>query len=184
MRSALDHTAVALASAANVNTRHIYFPFAGSEAEFDGVETQKKVKGIDPGAVALMRTYQPFKGGDDFLWGLTRLDTTEKHKDLIVLSKIGNLSAVRNLRIVCGKIGLIATGGGRLDEGIVVSNLGPSGTMETTDPSQANFEITSVMAFGAVDVYAYQPLVPTLHRLAKLVGDIVRSFEPYVARKA
>lgn len=178
LRSALDQFAVALASANRVaDTSRIYFPFASDKDKYFSKDTQGKVDGISATAIDLIHKTQPYKGGDNNLYGLSKLANIDKHNWLIPVGTIGSVGAIRNLKITGGSVGLIIGGGNRLDEGIPISNLGASGSfsMESLDHSKPNFQITGSVAFGDVEVFKGQSIPATLLKLTKLVDGIVES---------
>src|SRR5581483_7814217 len=60
-------------------------------APADQAQFDRKVQGIDPGAVRLIESLQPYNGGNDALWTLAELDNFDKHRLLVVAAvKIGD----------------------------------------------------------------------------------------------
>lgn len=183
LRSALDQMAVALVisgSGAGADTSGTYFPFAGDINEFMSKGTQRKVKGMSPAVIDLMMGLKAYKGGNDLLWGLSRLSNVDKHIKLVPTGAIGNWSRISDMQIQNGKVGILITGEKRLDKGIPISNLGRDGTYSFAPGSKHNIHMTGTIAFGEVDVFENKPIVATLFNLTQLVERIVTMFEGHV----
>jgi len=89
LRAALDQAGFAAALAAQkVDPKRAYFPFAESEAELSNV-VARKCADLPPEILALFRSFQPYKGGDPFLWALNKLCNTKKHCTLVPIN-VGN----------------------------------------------------------------------------------------------
>jgi hypothetical protein len=175
LRSALDLSAAALARANGASDAHIHFPFAGSRQDFEAALQGKKVKGIDAVAVDVIRRFQPYKGGNDFLWALNQLDNLDKHRDLVPVGTVGNVAAV-GLHVRNAKVGFLMSGDRRLDKGIRVSNLGPDGEIRASNEPMSGFHISAGVAFDdGVDVLAGELVVPTLRKLAGVAEEIVNA---------
>jgi hypothetical protein len=179
LRSALDHIAVAVAKKAGVKSKDVYFPLAGSLNDFEASEKYLSLCTINAGAAAAIRGFNPFKGGNDLLWGLGPLANVDKHNEMIVLRHVGNAVVIRNLHAVGAQI--IVGGGNRIDEGIVVAKLGPSGTLTSMDNSKPNFEIKANLCFGAFEPFQNYLISPTLRHLAGLVSEIISAVEPHLS---
>jgi hypothetical protein len=179
LRSALDHIAVAVAKRAGVKSKDVYFPFAGSVKEFETSEKYLTLRSINAAAAATIRGFNPFKGGNDLLWGLGPLANVDKHNDMIVLRRVGHAAVYRNLHVVGAQI--IVGGGNRIDEGIVVAKLGPSGTLASLDSSKSNFEIKVNLCFGEFEPFQNFLISPTLRHLAGLVSEIINAVEPHLS---
>lgn len=82
LRSALDQTCKAIAKARGTHRRSSYFPFSETAADLD-VVIGKRSKGIPDEIVTLIRTFQPYKGGNNILWALNLAANTNKH-DLLI----------------------------------------------------------------------------------------------------
>ena len=87
LRSSLDHLAYGLVIASGGKpTTSTMFPISEhvpatpeEEASFG-----RKVKGMRKEAVDLIRSIKPYKGGNDALWRLHRLNNIDKHRLLLV----------------------------------------------------------------------------------------------------
>jgi len=84
-RSALDHLAWQLVLAGGgTPTIQTGFPIVEDAAKFKR-RVGDALRGADRGAVDVVRALQPWKGGDDLLWRLHRLDIVDKHHLLMPL---------------------------------------------------------------------------------------------------
>ncbi|WP_343591719.1 hypothetical protein [Paracidovorax wautersii] len=84
LRSALDQAVYATVVAKGVKSRSVYFPIAKSEQDLDGVI--KRGKDIPPDIADLCKSYRPYKGGHELLWGLSELRNGTTHR---LLTPIG-----------------------------------------------------------------------------------------------
>jgi len=79
LRSALDGACYGLAVAAgNTSPKSAYFPFGGSEADFEN-NVKGRCKDIPAEVHRIFRAFRPDKGGDDVLWTLNSIAVADKH---------------------------------------------------------------------------------------------------------
>ena len=93
IRSSLDHVASEMARINSKPDKHVYFPFGESAS---GLEEQIKRKNFTycgDDAVALLRTFKPYKQGNLELRALHDLDILDKHRALVPEAhvKIGSM---------------------------------------------------------------------------------------------
>ncbi|MGE4334980.1 MAG: hypothetical protein AB7E55_03270 [Pigmentiphaga sp.] len=179
LRSTLDQLMVALARRAGVkNVSHIYFPFGETvdaiERATQTINGKKgKLAGIPLEAQQMVMELEPYKGGNDDLWGLNRLSNVDKHLDLVPLGSINTSLLMSGLHL--RNAGIELTGENRLDTGITIIRLGEGGSV-TGLHDKANIQIAPQVAFGDVDVFSGKPVIPTLRRLSQLTEGIVDTF--------
>lgn len=85
LRSALDHLAYQLFrhhSGEKASARHICFPIFDDESNYLS-QRGKKLEGIHPHSIAAIDQVKPYKGGNDVLWRLHKLNNIDKHRTLI-----------------------------------------------------------------------------------------------------
>ena len=95
--SALDHLAyqlVCIGMGSNGPFRHVYFPIAGSVSEYES-QKSRKIEGMRPDAIRAIDTIKPYKGGNNLLWSLSKLNNIDKHRLII---KIGRASCRKECR--------------------------------------------------------------------------------------
>lgn len=97
LATALDHLAYQIVCKdtddAPPNPRGIYFPIADDQAKYDASKGSKLL-GASPKTVARIDAVRPYRGGNDALWRLSRLNIIEKHR---LLFTVGSQSAGMHL---------------------------------------------------------------------------------------
>jgi hypothetical protein len=84
-RSALDHLVYQLVLTNGGTPKHLKtccYPIFDSREQYLG-DAPAKLKGMDRAAIHFIDSTKPYKGGDDDLWRLHRLDIVDKHRLLI-----------------------------------------------------------------------------------------------------
>jgi len=98
LRASLDHAIYAIAATQCENPRKAYFPFskdaAGLESSLNGF-----CKDVPPEMYPLLRSFQPYKGGNQYLFTLNALRNADNHAVLTpfgthVLRPVTNVSAI------------------------------------------------------------------------------------------
>ncbi|HEX6482945.1 MAG TPA: hypothetical protein VF043_29220 [Ktedonobacteraceae bacterium] len=94
LRSSLDHLAYQLFTLGpgnGTNGRRIYFPIADTAAEYKQ-EKKKKTEGMTQQAKGVIDTIKPYRGGNDTLWKIHKLNNIDKHRLLVtVVSSLGSV---------------------------------------------------------------------------------------------
>lgn len=187
LRSALDHLACQLVEANHGSvTNKTAFPIFDSpnecEARIEGI-----LKGASVEAISFIKALKPYKGGNQMLFALHRLDITDKHRLLIAVG------AAREPVRVPGS----AQAARYKDKGIRVIPQKSDGTFEvefapfidvfpleddaeifrrTNDPKlYPNANLTFEIAFGEKGVFDREPLVPSLFNLTYAIEAIIKT---------
>jgi hypothetical protein len=191
LRSALDHLAYHLVLVGGGSpSKQTYFPISDSAAKYK-TESIGKIKGMRPDAIKAINAIKPYRGGNDALWRLHRLNNVDKHRLLITVG-----SAYRSANIGPHAHRMIKqawTDSGFNDaEKIPVLDifLRPADRMfplkagnelfidgpdaEVNEQMQFRFEI----AFGEPQVVEGEPLLETLQSMADSVNHLVSDFAP------
>ncbi len=145
-----------------------------------------KVKGAPEAAVDLIKEAKPYKGGNEALWRLHRLDIADKHKLLIAVG-----SAYRSVTIDIGALTRESTARWL---GIDPSEIPPSpvairpadrqfplkdGAVLYRGPQMDMYpQFTFEVAFGEGEVVQGEPLIETLHELVQFVEGFIKLFPP------
>ena len=91
LMSALDHLAYQLVCSDTrdnpPNPNWIYFPIAGDAAKYEA-NKRGKIKGAAQATFDAIDAIKPYKGGNDALWMLYRLNNVEKHRLLMTVGSI------------------------------------------------------------------------------------------------
>jgi hypothetical protein len=96
LRSALDHLAyqLVLVGSGSVGPfNYVYFPIADSAEKYESRKIAQ-LKGARQDAIYAVEACKPYKGGDDTLWLIHRLNNIDKHRLLVTVG-----SAFRSLDI-------------------------------------------------------------------------------------
>ncbi len=166
LRSSLDLLAVALARRNSATrTNDVYFPISASASVFrdDGL---KKIKRLSAADVAEIENIKPYAGGNDLLFALHKLDTTDKHNQLVavggLLQSIGIDDFEGAFRSIPGMEN------GRLDGTVPLLALKPN--------ANGKIHLSSHIAFSDIGYAKDQPVLPTLHQFADLTKSIIDLF--------
>ncbi|MBI4922325.1 MAG: hypothetical protein HY834_11290 [Devosia nanyangense] len=84
MRTALDLMASEMARLKNRSDKDVYFPFSDSAETFDDAIARRRFAKAGDDAVALLKTFEPYRGGNDRLRAIHDLDIQDKHTGIIV----------------------------------------------------------------------------------------------------
>ncbi len=107
LMSALDHLAFQLVSKDTMENppspTQIYFPIADDLSAYDA-NKGRRLKGASPDTINSIDQIKPYRGGNDLLWSLYKLNNIEKHRLLLTVGSqaagihLGQLTAshVRN----------------------------------------------------------------------------------------
>jgi hypothetical protein len=91
LMSALDHLAYQLVMSDTggnpPNPNWIYFPIADDAAKYEA-KKKGKIEGADQKTFDAIDALKPYKGGNDLLWILYRLNNVEKHRLLITVGSM------------------------------------------------------------------------------------------------
>jgi hypothetical protein len=100
LRAALDHATYALAAEGKTeDPKNAAFPFARTEPEFEN-SLKGRAKDVPAKYYDLLRSFKPYKGGNEVLWGLNMICNADKHK---MLTPVG--MAVRRAGIAIEGVG-------------------------------------------------------------------------------
>lgn len=83
LRSTLDLVASELARRAGRSDKNVYFPIADKADELPSLIKKKNFHYAGPEAVALLKTFAPYRGGNTALRAIHELDIRDKHTALM-----------------------------------------------------------------------------------------------------
>ena len=187
--STLDHLAyqlVCIGMGSEGPFDHVYFPFADTAAKYQSKAPQK-VKGMRPNAIIAIDGLKPYKGGNDSLWRLYKLNNVDKHRLLITVGsafRSVNIGALlhKSMQEMWNNKGasfppmdFYLKPADRLFPLKIGDELfidGPDA--EENEKMQFVFEV----AFGEPKIVEGEPLLETLHQMTKVVDGIIPSFVP------
>ena len=90
-RTSLDLLASEMARANGKSDSNVYFPFGRGVEHLDAMISDRRFNRCGAHAVALLKTFKPYTGGNSELRALHDLDIVDKHRSLIPEARIGGL---------------------------------------------------------------------------------------------
>jgi hypothetical protein len=173
LRDALDNAGYALAVASGkTSPLNAAFPFGGSRDDFKK-KGLGRCKDIPEAFCRIFEAYGPYKGGNDFLWVLSKLAVIDKHKLLTVAlnSQLGNVNGEGPIHhIPINPAWDAATREIEIFTGIVGH-----------DP-KIKIEIGLFLAFDDVPVVTGEPVLRLLDYFAEIVEDILSRLDAEARR--
>jgi hypothetical protein len=159
LRCALDHLAYQLVLVGGEPRKHkwedIQFPIFDSPKNYDAGKI-RKLEGMRREAIEAIDRLKPYKGGNNALWLLRRLDNTDKHSSIL---------SVGFYQLVIGKTASVTL---RTDEPFFTS-------IGSSKPNQ-DVNLSRNEPLVQPTIGERNALLPTLYQLAELVGDTVTKF--------
>lgn len=156
MRTALDLMASELARLKNRSDKDVYFPFSDSAETFDDAIARRSFAKAGDDAVALLKSFEPYRGGNDRLRAVHDLDIQDKHTGIIVTLARFDVQFVASFNV------------NNAAAGTVKADLA---AMHYRFPDTANF-------------FAGANAVDTLKELVEMVEGILEAFAALVASRA
>lgn len=90
LRSALDHLATAAATRNGFEIMsRTEFPIETTREKFEEALHYRKIEQRIPLLASTLRSLEPYKGGNNLLWWLHRLNGAEKHKTIVTVASAG-----------------------------------------------------------------------------------------------
>lgn len=175
LRAALDQAIYAVANLNNTLKGTPYFPIRNSVAEFE-VAMKGLARNLPKEIADLIRTFQPYKGGNNLIWALNRLCNTHKH-GIIQPFPIGATS---------GKLSGTGKGGGvqvplhpEWDSGkneMILIRIPVNGD-HTVD-----FDFTFNIVFGEIEFVHRKEISSVLNKFFDIVKGIIVAIESETRR--
>lgn len=197
IRSGLDHLAYQLVSVGCPGVepgRQVYFPISESADKYK-IEAPGKVKGMRQDAIEAINALKPYKGGNDLLWQIHKLNNIDKHRMLIA---VGAAHVAHSLTPHIRETLRAAVNHSRLypalwDERITHISLdarqikcplkeGDELFRDVPDAEMdKDMQLYVEIVFGEPQILYPTMLAPTLMRMATYVDDLILSFKPFLA---
>lgn len=190
LRSALDHLIwqLVLANDGKPDELRTEFPVWGSKAKFESARP-RNAKGISEAALEILYGLKPYKGGNDALWLLHKLDIVDKHR-LVLAVAAAHQSVILDLDTAMRKH-IEFTRPEAMEAALppiepIEINVADRETirigtvlLETNGEigSEDNPEFKVQIALNEAGVRR-GALVPTLHKLSRFVGETLDLFAP------
>lgn len=170
MRTALDLLACDLARLNGESAHNVYFPFAQNANDLDEQIRKKKFRRAGSDAVALLKTMEPYTGGNALLRGIHDLDILDKHqlivpvfstamvRELRIATPQGRTSTFRNCQFIGRRFRIGVPPGCRIEPGYTI-------------------EARPAFAAGTPQPFTEADVIKSLEEGAELVLCIVEAFE-------
>lgn len=177
IKSSLDYLAVELSKLKTGKKKNrAHFPIAGSYEEYQNLEVKLKKQFSDE-VIELFKEFKPYKGGNEVLYALSSFRNDNIHNFILPMGTLANASLSR-IRVFHSNSGLIPPGPFKLDEGVVISDLGLHGNIIYDDNA---ITVNASLIFWDVDEYlnGYDVLyvLKVMHDLAfNMVGMFEMDF--------
>jgi hypothetical protein len=186
LRSALDHLAVALVKdGGGTPGDYTAFPIGSDRTHFE-TSAIKRLDGASARSIEIVRSINPYRGGNDAIWRLHRLDIADKHSTLVPVAAAQNMWGFqldirepgrehypripsRMLRGVPLERRFPLKHGDEL--GAYSRQSGPN--VEDNTKFDFGFEV----AFGEGQIFDGEAVIPTLNDLIQFTKSIVRIFD-------
>ena len=152
MRTALDLMASELARINGKSDGDVYFPFAPSADQLNAAISKRRFDKAGVDAVALLKQFAPYKGGNDALRAIHDLDIRDKHTALVPSAQKMTIDAHAEFNLDAvekGSVKLV--------------------------PRDMAYHFPDHL-----DVFGGKPVVETLKQLVQLVHGILKAFEALV----
>lgn len=179
LRSALDYAVCASMLSLfgqSVSLRNVYFPFGNSAEELEN-SIRGRCKNVPAEIVALMRSFKPYKGGNNLLWALSRFSATNRHQRLIAVGASTNSMFIHEMH--AGRDAISVPDPAIWDSvknELIFARVAPDAELKY------DIELSLYIAFGDIEIVRAQPIIPTLDNLARMVSSIVLAMEAETAR--
>lgn len=196
LRSALDHIAyqLVLIGTGQLPSRRVYFPIWDDQAKYES-EGRRQIDGAKPEAVKAVDIVKPYKGGNDRLWQLHKLNNVDKHRLLLMVGSAfhgANISHVlergmqemlRSDERLREKFGTVTIPDLFMRPADNLFPLRPGAELfidgpdaEPTNKATFRFEVS----FGEAQVVNGEPIVPTLNEMVDKVEDVLNQLSPHI----
>ena len=178
LRNALDQVVCDAASAMGmIKIDSIYFPFAKDVQQING-RIKQACGGVPIEIIDLVKTFQPYNGGDSLLWGCSKLANKGKHQralNLVPLAEnwiINNSDGMLNVTLNPGDI-LGINKMTYLRNELEFARISPGGHFDM------NFGITIGIFIGEAEPEALggKPILAVLNAFSSKVESIVLAIE-------
>jgi hypothetical protein len=174
LRGALDNAAYAIAVASGkTDPKNCAFPFAGSVAQM--ANSLGRSKDVPPQIQSLFCGFQPYLGGDEFLWALNEIANTAKHKTAVPITtaRVSKSASVHGTGFFQMPDPPIWDS---VKDEMVIVTFGPGAKFDY------QFEFAIAIAFGEIKVVKGQEIFRTLYALGRKVNSILECIEAECGR--
>lgn len=189
LRSALEHVAEQLILAGGGKTHsHSGFPISNTADEFRTGGIQR-IEGASERAKRLVGALKPYKGGNEPLWWLHRLNIEDKHHLLVPVGAANRQIGMQlSMPVPWSDTPSVFPMGFTVQEPTFPLKDGSelfrvaaaARRAEVEAQIQYDYKFSFQIAFGKADILQGEPIFPTLSLLADTVECVIDTFERWV----
>lgn len=150
LRTALDLLACDVVRLNKQSAKGVYFPFADSEAGLAEMIVRKKFSRASEDAQRLLKTIQPYRGGNELLRALHDLDVMDKHQLIIPM---GSQSRVKSFVVRGDSASVVMKEGVTISSGVYVSGGRNTKVLESKIDTHILFAGTAPSPLSGRDVF-------------------------------
>ena len=171
LKSALDQAVCASVSVLTPDKSldGVCFPFGNSVAHYESARKLGRQK-VSPEVVTVIDMTQPYKGGNNLLWGMNAISKMNRHRMVQpVLFAAESGFGIRTAIFPPGTSIMVPVWDSSKNELIFFRTKSAS--------LQYDLDVAFYIAFGDVEIMGGKPAIPALHGFSHMVEDIVGSIE-------
>ena len=172
LRAALDLLACELVRLNGGSDEDVYFPFAADAIAFERKLKKSHIDRAGPAVVEHMKGLRAYKGGNVPLRALHDLDIADKHQMLLPVAEYANFGDASFGGIAVISVGL-GVHLGPVQEGFTLFRFPTDPKLRVGQIIKTKYKLT----LGPLLPLSTEDLVSAINALAKLVTDIIDSFE-------
>ncbi len=169
--------------------KHIYFPIADDATKYKS-QAPGQVKGMRPEAIAAIEASKPYKGGDDILWRLHKLNIIDKHRLLLTVgSAFRSLNLRKHMMATMG-IPFEKVVGGPINlpdffvkpaDRLFPLKVGDELFIDSPEAKEIEqMEFRFEIALGEPGIINGEPLIETLEHMTSHVENLITTFREHI----
>jgi hypothetical protein len=176
LRSALDQVGYAIAIAAGKNGKRAHFPFGDDAVQLENNINRGTCKDLPNEIVDLIRSFKPYKGGNDLLWALNKLCNTNKHASICPVAVLSGGVHFNQGHFTGGGPSISAHFWNRTKNEMELFRVRPGTTYNV------NFQFSAFVAFRDVEFVDGAPVLAVLNEFVRIVEGVVMALEAETRR--
>lgn len=173
LRASLDLLASDLVSIASGNTNNVYFPFGDSPEGFEDMVKKRHLDRAGADIVEVVRSFKPYKGGNELLRAIHDLDITDKHKTLIPSA---HYAGIKNFQMSNASGPMLTINNlhcGPIRDGMVLMSLPPAANVAVGQTFQPSLKITLDEGPPTAGI----DILDALNQLTAVAESVLSAFE-------
>lgn len=187
LRSALDHLAYQLVLVGTGQPgpfNHVYFPIFDSASKYEAGKLGQ-IKGMRQDAIDAIGAIKPYKGGNDVLWRLHKLNNVDKHRLLVTTTsqmRSADLGAFVSSQMPLLPDGTRPILSAFIKEGrMFPAKAGDELFIDVPDAEpNEHLKFRFEVAISEPQILEGEPIRETLHEMTDLVDRLIPIFKPLI----